>query len=195
MPTRPQRLERPPPAEVGVVGGVAAEAADDDAAIDAHLVKADRARTRRTRVEVRDQRERRRNVERLADSHQRASGQQLLVAGDVSGRPGDQRPDEQAAGDDVAAAVAIREIAADRAEERVDPFEQRENRAPVRLEPDVGDVAHHRELHRREHLSIEIVEERDRHQQRDDEPGVAAGRMRRGDFGHSVARLERRRSR
>ena len=123
-------FERPAPAERRVIGHIAAEAADDDADVDPHLVQADGAGSRVPGVKVRDERQRRGNVEGLADPHERARPQQLLVGRDVPGRPGDGRPDEQAAGDDVAAAVAVGDVAADRAQERVDPLEQRRGSRP-----------------------------------------------------------------
>ena len=181
-------LERPAPAERRVIGRIAAEAADDDADVDSHLMETDGAGSRVSGVKVRDERQRRGNVEGLADAHERARPQELLVSRDVPGRPGDGRPHQQAAGDDVAAAVAVGDVAADRAEKRIDPLEQREDGAPVGLEPDVGDVAHHRELHRREHLPIEVVEQRDRHEQRDDHPRVPVHGRRGGSHQAGVRR-------
>ena len=36
--------------------------------------------------------------------------------------------------------------------------------------PDAGDVRHHGVLHRRQHLPVEVVQQRDRHEQDDDQP-------------------------
>ena len=171
-----------------MVRRVAAEPADDDAGVDAHLVQADRARPRAAGVEIGDQRQRGRNVERFADAHERPRREQLLVGCHMAGRPCHRRPDEQAAGDDVAPAEPVRQISADRAEKGVDPFEEREDLAPVRFEADVGDVLHHRELHRRQHLAIEVVQQRDGHEQRDDEPRIAGA----GERGHAGNKIHRR---
>ena len=39
--------------------------------------------------------------------------------------------------------------------------------------PMLGNVLHDGELHRREHLAVEVVQQRDRHEQGDDQPGEA----------------------
>ena len=141
-------------------------------------------------MKIRNQRQRRRNVEGFANPHQRARREQLLVGGDMSSRPRDQRPYEQAAGDDVPAAVPVGEISTNRTETCVHPLEEREDRAPAGLASDIGDVAHHRELHRREHLTIEVIQERDGNEERDDDPGVPLFRARRKrQARHSVADL------
>ena len=109
-PDQAAQAERPPPAKIGMVRRIAAEPADDDPDVDPHLMETDRTRSRGPGVEVGDQRERGGNVERLADPHEGPRHEQLLVGGDVSGRPGHQRPHEQAPGDDVPAAVPVRQI-------------------------------------------------------------------------------------
>ena len=86
------RIKRPTPTECRVIGHIAAEAADNDPGIDAHLMQADRARPRRPNVKIRDQRERRRNVKRLADSHQRTRREKLLVGHDLPRQPRHERP-------------------------------------------------------------------------------------------------------
>ena len=136
-------VEGPAPAEARMIGHVAAEPADDHTHVDPHLVETDRPRARLAPVEIRDQCQRRGNVERLADPHERTGREQLLVRAHMSRRPRDQRPHEQAAGDDVPSRVAIGEIPSNGTEQGVDPLEERQDRAPVRLEPDVGNVPHH----------------------------------------------------
>ena len=68
----PGEVEGEAPAEPGVVGDVAAEAADDDAAVDRHLVQPDRPGPRGADVVVGDQGEGGGNVERFTYAHQRA---------------------------------------------------------------------------------------------------------------------------
>ena len=67
--------------------------------------------------------------------------EQLVVGRDVPGPPRHRRPDEQARADRQPPAEPVGDVAADRAEERVDPLELAEHEAPVRLGADVGDVA------------------------------------------------------
>ena len=170
----PAGSEGEPPAEGRVIGHVAGEAAEDNARVDARLVDAHRPRPRRAGVEIGDERERGRNVEGLADAHDRAGGDERLERFDVAGDPRDGRPDKEACHDDEPAARAIGHVAAQRAQDRVDPLERPEHDAPVGPGGDVGDVGHDRRLHRREHLPVEVIQERHRHEQRDDDPGQAA---------------------
>src|SRR5258708_11027497 len=88
----------------------------------------------------------------------------------ATGPPGPGRPDEQAAANRPAPAEPIRDIAADRAEECVDPLELPEHEAPALLTSDAWNVPHYRGFHRRQHLAVEIVQERDGHQKNDHEP-------------------------
>jgi hypothetical protein len=48
-----------------------------------------------------------------------------------------------------------------------------EHASPVRIVLDVRDVVHHGKLHRREHLAVEVVEQRDGREQGNDQPGAA----------------------
>jgi len=72
---RPAPSEGRAPADIGTIRRVAREATEDDADVDAHLMEPDGARAGRPEVEVGDQRQGRRDVERLADAHERARGQ------------------------------------------------------------------------------------------------------------------------
>ena len=114
MPTMPQASKAQRQPRVGSIGHIAAEAADDDADIDPHLVETDCPRARGAGMEIRDQRQRRGNVERLAHPHERTGREQPFVGGHMPGRPRHDRPHEQAAGDHVPATVAIREISRQR---------------------------------------------------------------------------------
>ena len=68
-------------------------------------------------------------------------------------------------------AVAIGEIAAERAEKGVDPLKEGENLSPVRLQFDPWDIQHHGGFHGGQHLSVEIIEQGDRDEEPDDKPG------------------------
>jgi hypothetical protein len=136
-------------------------------------------------VVLRDQRQRRRNVERLADPHQRPRDHEFVERRHMPGPPGDQRPDEKTAADDPAPAEAVGDVSTKWTQDRVRPLEATQHQTPVGPVRNGRNVADHRGLHRGEHLPVEIVEHRDRHQQRDDEPGVAQRGWRRGIF-HGV---------
>src|ERR1039458_10410496 len=66
-------------------------------------MNAQRAGTRAARVKIRDERQRRRKVERLADAHERTTAKHLRIRLRVAGEPRHRRPDEQAADDRPAA--------------------------------------------------------------------------------------------
>ena len=100
----------------------------------------------------------------------------------MAGPPRHEGPHEEARANRVAATEAVGDVAADGAEDGVNPLELAEHHAPVRVGGDAGDVAHHGVFHRRHHLPVEVVEQRDGKEQRDDEPGGAGG----GGGGHEV---------
>ena len=134
----PARAERPAPAVVRRIGHIAGEAAENDADVNAHLMQADGARARRPVMEIGDQRERRRDVKRLADAHDRAGGDEFIETSSHAPSTKSRRPDEEARRDDVPAAETIRDVAADRTQDRIDPLERAEHQAPVGLGRDVG---------------------------------------------------------
>ena len=92
----PGEIESTAPAQPFRIGDVTPETANHHPAINAHLVNADSARTRRAGVKIRDQGQRRRDVKRLADAHQRSRPEQTGVAVHMAGPPRDRRPDEEA---------------------------------------------------------------------------------------------------
>ena len=65
-------------------------------------------------VKIGDQGEGSGDVKGLADAHEGASGEKLFIGVHVAGGPGDGRPDEEAAGNDMAAAETIGDVAANR---------------------------------------------------------------------------------
>ena len=176
------RVEREPPSPLRFVRDVPAEPANDDTSINGCLMDAHRARTSAESVVVGDERKCGGDVTRLADPHQRARPEQAVIGSDVAGRPGDRRPDKQARADGVAPAEPVGEVSADWTQKGVDPLELGEHVAPVRINANARDVGHHGELHRRKHLAVEVVEQRDREEQGHDEPrgaGAAGGGGRR----------------
>ena len=107
---------------------------------------------------VGNQRKGGRDIKSLADSHQRSRHQQSFVGRYMPGRPGHQRPGQQAPANSHPPPEAVCDVSSNRAQKGINPFELTEHPAPIRIIPDVKDVAHHRSLHRGEHLPIEIVE-------------------------------------
>ena len=181
-------MEREAPAQIMVVGNVTAEAAQDHARVDRRLMHTHRAASRGARVVIRDQCQRGGYVEGLAETHQRARPQQLVVAGGVAREPCHHRPGGQASDDGHAAPQAIGDQSSQRTQERVHPLELPQHEAPVRVGLHACHILHHRELHRGEHLAIEVVQQRHRPQQRHGHPGKAsgAGKRRRAAHGPQV---------
>src|SRR5512146_314814 len=95
-----------------------------------------------------------------------------MKGADVSGPPRDDGPNEKAGAYDMSSAQAVGEITPERAENRVGPLETAEDQAPIRPVGDARDVSNHGGLHRGEHLAVQVVEQRDRKEQGDHEPGV-----------------------
>jgi ATP-dependent Clp protease ATP-binding subunit ClpC len=62
---------------------------------------------------------------------------------------------------------------AHRTQEGVDPLELPEHPSPVRIGSDVRNVGHDGTLHRRQHLSVEVVQQRDRREEAHGEPSPA----------------------
>ena len=126
------------PAEVRMIGHMTREATQDDPGVDPHLMNPDGSRLSRPSVEIGDERQGGRDVEGFADSHQGPSGHKARVRGHEAGGPGDRRPEEQARDDHEATAEPVGDVAADRAEERIDPLERAQHEAPVFPGRDVG---------------------------------------------------------
>jgi len=146
------------PAQGRGVGHITAEAADNHAAVNGHLVQPDGAGASAACVVIRDERQRRRHVERFTDAHERAGHEQLVEACYVPGPPGHRRPHKQACADRETPAEPVGEVAADGAQERIHPLELPEHEAPVLLGADGRNIRHHGIFHRREHLAVEVVE-------------------------------------
>ena len=172
--SEPSVIKSPAPAKVRPLVHKARKAADHHAAVDARLMHAHRPRASAAGVVVRDHCECSRDIKSLAHAHRRACPKQLLIATHLPGVPGDGRPHDEAARDGVFATEAIRDVATDGAEEGVHPFELPEHVTPVRLTADARDVLHHADLHRGDHLPVEVVQQRYGKEQRDDSPRVAA---------------------
>ena len=138
----------------------------------------DGPRPRRTDVVIRDEGQRRRDVERLANSHQRTHPEQLVVGGNLSRPPRHRRPHEQATANGVAPTKAVGDVAAQGTEKSIHPLELTEHQPPQGFSvlglTKAGDVRHDRRLHRGQHLAIEIIQQGDRHQQNHDQPRRAA---------------------
>src|SRR5689334_17916327 len=109
-------------------------------------------------MKVRNERERRWNVERFTDAHERTGEKQTIVSFHMARRPRDERPDEETAADREAAAETIRDVTAERTEEGIDPFKLAEHSSPVLIRTDAGNVRHDGELHCREHLAVEVIQ-------------------------------------
>jgi hypothetical protein len=69
----------------------------------------------------------------LAHAHQSAHHDQFLKAPRMSGKPRQQRPDEQAPDDQTTAIEPVREEARERTEQAIDPQEHRGEQAKLRI--------------------------------------------------------------
>ncbi len=145
------------PADGRRFGGVSGEAAEDLADVNPSLVGTYGSGAGFGGVAFGDECEGGWDVEGLTDSHERADEEQFVEGGGVAGPPGDDAPDEEAAGDDVSFAEAVGDPAAEGGEQGIRPFEEGEDESPVRLVGDGGNVRCDGALHGAEHLAIEVV--------------------------------------
>jgi hypothetical protein len=139
------------------MAGVSGEAAEDLADVNPRLVGTYGSGAGFGGVAFGDECEGGWDVESFADSHERADEEQFVEGGGVAGPPGDDAPDEEAAGDDVSFAEAVGDPAAEGGEQGIRPFEEGEDESPVRLVGDGGNVRCDGALHGAEHLAIEVV--------------------------------------
>ena len=163
-------LERVLPREAA--GGSGPEPAERLPDVQAGHVDADSQRSRGALMIVGDEREAGGDVQRLAHTHDRPQHVQRVEVVRVAHPERDDGPDAEAGRDQPLPVDAVRDQPCDRAHQPVDPQEHGHQPAEVLRALQPADVAHHRGLHRGEHLPVEIVEQGDAPEKRDDQPGV-----------------------
>src|SRR5207247_1070598 len=127
----------------------------NESVMDAH-----RSRAGCPAVEFGNQRQSARNVKCLTYPHQRPCDQEFMKCMRVSCHPSDRRPDKKAPDNDTAPAESIGNVSAERTEQSIDPLKPGQQKSPVRFLADAGDIMHDRELHRGQHLAIQVVQQR-----------------------------------
>ncbi len=110
--------------------------------------------------------------------------------------PSDRRPKKQTQRDDVFFTHTVRDESSEWTENGIGPFEARENHSPVGFVGDIRDIGSDGGLHGRQHLPVQIVENRDWKKKGDYEPAIperaACGRVHRGGCDLKPARTPRR---
>src|SRR4051812_6559709 len=101
------------------LGNIAAHSTENDPRVNTGLMHPDRARTRGLAMEIRDQRQTRRDVARLTDPHERSCPPDLVIRLRMAGQPRHGRPDGEAGDDHPPPAEAVRYIPAEWAAEAV----------------------------------------------------------------------------
>ena len=129
-------------------------------------------------VKIRDQRQRGRNVERLADAHQRSQGEHLRIGLGMTGRPGHRRPDEQTADDHPAAVELVGQESAHRTQERIYPHEDGHERPKILVVGDARDVGTDVGTDGGDHLPVEIIQQGHRPEQRHHDPRIGGNFLR-----------------
>ena len=152
-----------------VIGHPAAHSAERHARVDAAHVNARGQRPRAAAMIVRDQRERGGDVARLADPHERAGPDKLLIRLRKRRGPRDERPHAEADENDATAAEAIRAPAAHRTQHAID--EEEDHRECAEIIVTHRDRRFDRIPHRGEHDAVEVIQAAHDPEQCDHEPG------------------------
>ena len=125
---------------------------------------------------VSNQREGRWNIKCLAHAHERAGMHEFTETLHMTSPPGNGGPCEKAPTDGPSSAEAIRQISSNGAQKGIDPFELAQHFAPIFLGANVRQVLHDGKFHGRQHLTVQVVQQRYWGQQGDNKPGGALER-------------------
>jgi hypothetical protein len=155
-----------------MVRDAAADAAESEARVNPCLMDTHSFCARVASVKIRDESQRRRDVECFADARERAEKQHLRICLRMTGQPRYGRPSEQTADYRPTAIEFIGNKSTDWAQKCIYPHKNSHQFSEIFVAGNAGNIGANRNANRGKHLSVEIIEQRHRPKQRHHDPCV-----------------------